>query len=593
MNNKSAIKNKKITIKIDGTTLKFDKPITILEACETAKIKIPTLCKVENLHATGSCRICSVEVKNARTLLTACSTPIADGMEILTHTRKVIDARKTILQLILANHHEDCFTCDKNLHCKLQELAYEYDVKILAFEGETRKFPVDDSSPSFVRNPSKCILCGRCVQVCDEIQTVEAICFSNRGFNTVVGPPLGYKIAASDCTNCGQCVLHCPTCALEEKEHIEDVWTALSDPTKHVIAQVAPAVRVALGEEFEMAPGTVVTDKIVESLKKMGFAKVFDTTFSADMTIMEEGHELVHRLKTGGVTPMFTSCCPGWVRYVESFYPELIPNLSSSKSPHMMFGVLLKTYYAKLVGIDPKDVIVVSVMPCVAKKSEIERKGISASGYKDIDYVVTTRELAKMIKSSGIEFARLKGQKFDEMADLMGEGSGAGVIFGSSGGVMEAALRTCYEIITGSKLNKLEFEKVRGKTTGFERIGVSEIKIGEKTLRVAVASGLISAKMIIEMIKKGEKFDFIEVMACPGGCINGGGQPYYDHESIVQKRKEGIYKADKKLKVRQSHENPLIKKVYKDYFGEPYNDKSKKLLHTGYISRKRVFDEDI
>ena len=575
-----------INLTIDGIKVTVPADYTVLEAAKAAKINIPTLCYLKDVNKIGACRMCLVEVKGARGLGAACVLPVTEGMEVKTNTEALRKARKANLELLLSNHNRECTSCVRSANCELQALCNEYGVTDYPFEGSKTEHTVDEISPSIVRDNSKCILCRRCVAVCNEVQKIGAIGVSKRGFNTMVGCIYGNSLAESPCINCGQCIVACPVGALHEKDSIKDVWAALSDPTKHVVVQPAPAVRAALGEEFGLPVGTNVTGKLAASLRRLGFDKVFDTDFAADLTIMEEGTELLGRIKNGGVLPMITSCSPGWIKYCETFYPEFIPNLSSCKSPHEMMGAVVKSYYAEKSGIDPKDIYVVSVMPCTAKKFEAGREELSNNGLQDVDAVLTVRELAKMIKTAGIDFVDLDDEDFD---DVLGESTGAAVIFGVTGGVMEAALRTVYEVVTGKTLENVNLTAVRG----MEGIKEAEVDLDGKIVRVAVAHGTGNASALLDSIKRGEKqYDFIEIMGCPGGCITGGGQPILSAKQLMSidpktLRAKALYSEDEAKTLRKSHENPAIKKIYEEYFGEPNSHKSHELLHTHYIARKK------
>ncbi len=575
-----------INLTIDGIKVTVPADYTVLEAAKAAKINIPTLCYLKDVNKIGACRMCLVEVKGARGLGAACVLPVTEGMEVKTNTEALRKARKANLELLLSNHNRECTSCVRSANCELQALCNEYGVTDYPFEGSKTEHTVDEISPSIVRDNSKCILCRRCVAVCNEVQKIGAIGVSKRGFNTMVGCIYGNSLAESPCINCGQCIVACPVGALHEKDSIKDVWAALSDPTKHVVVQPAPAVRAALGEEFGLPVGTNVTGKLAASLRRLGFDKVFDTDFAADLTIMEEGTELLGRIKNGGVLPMITSCSPGWIKYCETFYPEFIPNLSSCKSPHEMMGAVVKSYYAEKSGIDPKDIYVVSVMPCTAKKFEAGREELSNNGLQDVDAVLTVRELAKMIKTAGIDFVDLDDEDFD---DVLGESTGAAVIFGVTGGVMEAALRTVYEVVTGKTLENVNLTAVRG----MEGIKEAEVDLDGKIVRVAVAHGTGNASALLDSIKRGEKqYDFIEIMGCPGGCITGGGQPILSAKQLMSidpktLRAKALYSEDEAKTLRKSHENPAIKKIYEEYFGEPNSHKSHEVLHTHYIARKK------
>lgn len=571
-----------VRLTINGKEVEVENGTTILEAAKKANIHIPTLCYLPEVQAIGACRVCLVEVEGIGNLQAACVHPVFDGMKVHTNTDRVRQARRFSVEMILSNHSTDCLACPRNLNCELQKVAHELGVSEIRFTGEKSKGIVDESSPSIRRDNNKCILCRRCVTVCDAIQSVSALSLQGRGFETQVMPAFEKGLGDVACTNCGQCSLVCPVGAITEKDDTQGVWDALSDPTKFVIIQDAPAVRAALGEEFGYPPGTLVTGKMLSAAKMLGFDRVFDTNFAADLTIIEEGSELLKRVKEGGKLPLITSCSPGWIKFIEHFYPELLPHLSTCKSPHQMLGALCKTYFAEKAGINPKDIVVVSVMPCTAKKFECTRPEMTDSGYKDVDYVLTTREFAKMIKEAGIDFQSLEDGVYD---DPMGEYTGAATIFGATGGVMEAALRTAYELATGKTLENIDFVQVRGLD------GIKEAIIpveGIGNVKVAVAHGLGNARKLMEKIKKGEAdYHFIEIMACPGGCVGGGGQPIPTNTEIRKLRAQALYNEDKSLKYRKSHENPSIKKIYEEFLKEPLGEKSHKLLHTKYTSRSR------
>ncbi len=577
-----------VNIKINGFDYQVPAGSTILEACHQVGIEIPTLCFLKEINAIGACRICVVEVKGARSLVAACVFPVNEGMEIYTNTPKVIKARKTTLELILSTHKKECLSCVRSGNCELQKLCKDYGIEDEnAYAGDVVSYAIDDSASHMYRDNEKCILCRRCVAVCDKIQGVSVIGANARGFDTHIGSAFEYKLGDVACISCGQCITACPTGALSERDDTQKVMDAINDPAKHVIVQTAPAVRVGLGEEFGYEMGSVVTGKMVAALKMLGFDRVFDTNFAADLTIMEEATEFLQRFNKKENLPLITSCSPGWVKYCEHYYPEFIKNLSSCKSPQGMFGSVAKTYYAEKMGINPEDIYVVSVMPCTAKKFEAERVDHSAvKGLPDIDASITVRELARMIKKAGINFKNIPDMEFDAPFGL---GSGAGTIFGATGGVMEAALRTAYEVVTGKELADLTtFKAVRG----VEGVKEASYDLNGVTVNVAVASGLENAKKVLEMVKSGEKsYDFIEIMACPGGCVNGGGQPIVhasvrNFEDVRALRAAGLYKDDEGLPVRKSHKNPDITAIYDEFFGEPGSHKAHNILHTGYVERK-------
>ena len=574
-----------VNIKINGQSLSVPSNYTVLEAAREANIDIPTLCYLKDVSQTGSCRMCVVEVSTARTLQAACVYPVSEGLEVITNSEKVRKARKITLELLLSAHERKCLTCVRSKNCELQSLAEELGVTDISFEGENNNHPLDDLSPSIVRDNNKCVLCRRCVSACKNIQTVSVIDAVNRGFNTSISCAFEKSLSEVACVNCGQCIAACPVGALREKDSTEEVFAAIADPNKYVIVQTAPAVRAALGEEFGYEIGTPVTGKMAAALRMLGFDKVFDTNTAADLTIMEEGTELLNRIKDGGALPLITSCSPGWVKFCEHNFPEFIPNLSSCKSPHEMFGAVLKSYYAEKHNIDPAKIVVVSVMPCVAKKFEAAREELG-NKYPDVDIVITTRELAKMIKAQGINFKALADEKFD---DPFGADTGAGVIFGATGGVMEAALRTVAEILDGKELASLDFEAVRGT----EGIKEAALTLGGQEVKVAIAHGLGNARKLLNDIKEGKaNYHFIEVMACPGGCVTGGGQPIVPAKErmgidIKKERAKALYAEDKAASVRQSHKNPDVDMLYKEYFGEPGSHKAHELLHTHYVQRPK------
>jgi iron-only hydrogenase group A len=594
-----------INLKINDIPISVEEGTTILDAAKKLNIKIPTLCDHPDLSVAGNCRVCVVEVKGARYLQAACATPVAEGMEIFTSSQTVRQSRKHVIELLLSEHNADCTSCSRNGKCELQDLAAEYQIfdRIFLDLLDPENMIADISSPAIKKDISKCIHCQRCVRTCEELQYVSALAVIGKGAEQHIGTFFDYPLNEVVCTNCGQCVLHCPTGALTERNYVEEVWDAINDPTKHVVVQTAPAVRVAIGEELGFPYGTRVTGKMVTALKRLGFDSVLDTDFTADLTILEEGTELLTRLKKvlvdkdpNAKIPMFTSCSPGWIKFMEHLYPDMLEHLSTCKSPQQMFGAVAKTYYAQKKGINSKDMIVVSVMPCTAKKYEAQRPEMRSSGYQDVDYVLTTRELATMIKQAGIDFMSLPESDYDP---LMGESTGAGVIFGATGGVMEAALRTAYEIVTGREVpfKNLEITPVRG----FDGIKEATIKIeGTKPewsflegveLKVAVAHELANANKLVRAIKEGKlQYHFVEIMTCPGGCLGGGGQPYPVSWDIRQMRAQGIYSEDENLPLRKSHDNPEVMQLYEEYLGQPNSHKAHELLHTHYFPRKRYLN---
>ncbi|PKO99590.1 MAG: ferredoxin [Bacteroidetes bacterium HGW-Bacteroidetes-9] len=591
-----------VNLKINNMPISVEEGTTILEAAKMLNFKIPTLCNHPDLTVAGNCRVCVVEVKGARLLAASCATPVSEGMEVFTNSEKVRISRKHIVELLLSEHNADCTKCFKNGHCELQDLSSEYrigDHVFLDMVKEESKIQ-DISSPSIIKDDSKCIRCQRCVRTCTELQGVSALAVVKKGDHQKISTFLNKPLHEVVCTNCGQCINRCPTGALTERNYIEEVWNAIYDPSKFVVVQTAPATRIALGEDLGLPVGQRVTGKMVAALKKLGINKVLDTDFTADLTIMEEGTELLTRLKRAlvdkdetVVLPMMTSCSPGWIKFQEHMYPELLDNLSTCKSPQQMFGAVAKTYYADKINIKAQDMIVVSIMPCVAKKFECERPEMRDSGYQDVDYVLTTRELAMMIKQAGIDFDKLNDEHYDS---ILGESSGAAVIFGATGGVMEAALRTAYEIVTGREVpfTNLNIKPVRG----MEGIKEASIKIKNVKpewsflegveLNVAIAHGLANARQLMEKVKSGEAaYHFIEIMGCPGGCLGGGGQPIPTSPEIRKKRAEAIYSEDADMPIRKSHENPEVVEIYKDFLTEPLGHKSHDLLHTHYKPRKR------
>ena len=571
-----------ITLTINGQTVQAPKNATILEAARSAGIHIPTLCHHPELAPEGACRLCVVEATGARTLVASCVYPVAEGMVVKTNTDKVRAARRMVVELLLANHPKDCLACQKSGDCELQKIAADLGLRKIRFEGGARKaHTIDASNPCLVRDQEKCILCGRCIRVCRDVQGMSVYSFAERGFDTIVSTAFEQDLGKVECSYCGQCASVCPTGAIVEKDDTEKVWSAINDPDKIVIVQTAPAVRVALGEELDMEPGSIVTGKMVAALRNLGFDKIFDTNFSADLTIMEEGHEFLHRLTNGGVLPMITSCSPGWVNMIELKYPDLLPHLSSAKSPQQMFGAIAKTYYAEKVGIDPAKIVSVSVMPCTAKKAEAARPEMNASGYRDIDIVITTRELGRMIREAGLDFKHLPEDSYDSP---LGTGTGAAVIFGTTGGVMEAALRTVADVLTGEDLKAVDYNDVRG----MEQTREAELTIAGNTVKIAVVHTLASARKMLERVRAGEAdYQFIEVMACPGGCIGGGGQPIPVNAEIRKARREGLFDCDSANELRKSHENPEIKELYDTWLGKPLGEKAYSLLHKHYHQQVR------
>lgn len=573
-------------ITIDKQTIEIDKPMSVLEAARQVGIKIPTLCYYEDLPPVGSCGVCVVDIEGLG-VKRACVTPVYDGMNISTHSQRVIKHRKMAIELMLSDHPLDCLTCERSGRCDLQTLAENLGITDVRYPRlKYKEKELDNTSPSLVRDPNKCIRCKRCVQMCENIQSVEAIDVMGRGYETTVTVAYDNGMGNSSCVNCGQCISVCPVGAIYEKRDIDLVWEAINNPDKFVVVQEAPAVRVSLAEEFGLDVGDDATGKMYTALRMLGFDAIFDTNFAADLTIMEEGTELLNRVKEGGPFPLITSCSPGWIKFMETFYPDMKENTSSCKSPQQMFGAMVKTYFAKKNNIDPRRIISVSVMPCTAKKFEALRPEMNASGYRDVDYVLTTRELVRMIKEVGIDFANLPETSADT---LMGAYTGAAVIFGATGGVMEAALRSAYELYTGKTLPKLDFEKVRG----MEGVRETSVDLNGLEVKVAVAHGLDNAGTLLDKVNEYKKkhkgqspYHFIEVMTCPGGCVGGGGQPYGSTMGKRQQRAQGLYSIDRNLKMRKSHENPSVKKAYEEFLGEPNSKLAHKLLHTHYVRRK-------
>ena len=574
-----------ITVKINGAELSVPKGTTVLEAAHIAGIEIPTLCYMKEINAIGACRICVTEVNEGKgfRLVAACVYPCSDKMEICTNSPKVIESRKKTLELILSTHDRKCLSCVRSGNCELQKLCRDYDIQDASvYDGIRNNYEIDNSAAHMYRDNNKCVLCRRCVAVCSEVQGIGVIGANERGFKTFIGSAFDMGLGETSCVSCGQCIAVCPVGAISEKDFTKEVFDAIADPEKTVIVQTAPAVRAALGECFGLPIGTNVEGKMVSALRKLGFDKVFDTDFGADLTIMEEAHEFIDRVKNGGVLPMITSCSPGWVKYCEHYFPEMTENLSTCKSPQQMFGAATKTYYAEKMGIDPKNIVMVSIMPCTAKKFETGRDNQNAAGVPDVDYALTTRELGRMIERAGINFHALLDEKFDEP---LGISSGAGVIFGATGGVMEAALRTAVHTLTGEDV--VDLPELRG-TKGIKE---AVYKVCDMDIKVAVVSGLKNAKELLEKVQKGEAdYQFIEIMGCPGGCVNGGGQPQQpasirNFVDIRDERAKVLYDIDKSMPVRKSHENPAIKEIYDNYFGEPGSHKAHEVLHTSYVKR--------
>lgn len=570
---------------IDGMEVEVGQGTTVLEAARQVGIEIPTLCHLKGIHESASCRVCVVEV--GPRLIASCTLQATDGMQVKTNTQKVRNARRTVIELLLSDHNKACLTCNRSGNCELQTLSTELNVRDLRYEGAHSKMgSIDGSSPSLVRDASKCILCGRCIGACNQ-QTVHAIYFANRGFNTKVATAYDRPIGETACVNCGQCVLACPVGALSEQDHTREVWRELADPDKVVIVQPAPAIRAALGEEFGLPMGTRVTGKMVTALKMLGFDKVFDTNFGADLTIMEESTELLARLQSGEQLPLMTSCCPGWVKFMEHNFPDLLDHLSTCKSPHEMEGAIIKSYYAQKQGIDPAKITVVSIMPCTAKKFEATREELSNRSLQDVDYVLTTRELARMIREAGIDFRNLPDSPFDSP---IGEGTGAAAIFGTTGGVAEAALRTVFDLVAGRDLDKVDFKEVRG----LDGVREAELELPNgRVIRTAVVHGLGEARKVMNRIQAGENhYDFIEVMACPGGCVNGGGQPIVNAKTraavdVRRERAKALYEEDRSLPIRKSHQNPYIQQLYEEFLGQPNSERAHELLHTHYVRRAK------
>lgn len=568
-----------ITIEVNGRNVRANSNETILTVLKREGVKVPTLCHLPDLFPTGACRLCVVEVEGMRGLIPSCAFPVSDGMKIKTHSPRALKARKTIIELLLSNHPDDCLYCVRNGDCDLQSLAEEFGVRERRYTGSKNDFKVDTSSPSIVRDPAKCILCGKCVRVCEEIQGVGAIDFIGRGSRAQVGPAFNEGMNISSCINCGQCIVVCPTGALRERSSIKEVMDAIADPEKFVVVQHAPSVSVTLGEEFGIKPGKDVIGIMTAAMRRVGFNRVFDTSFTADLTIMEEASELVRRLGKGGKLPLMTSCSPGWVKFVETFYPEFIDNISSCKSPQQMMGAILKSYYAEKEGIDPRNIYSVAIMPCTAKKFESERPEQIHKGIADVDAVLTTRELARIIKMRGLDIKNMQPEGNDSP---FGERSSAGKLFGVSGGVMEAAVRTAYNLVTGKEMDEYVIKELRG----LNGLKITKVKIANMELGLAVVSGLGNARKLLDEIRAGRNdLHFIEVMTCPGGCIAGGGQPLAADLTAIKARMKSLYEIDRDAKYKTSHSNPYIQRLYKEYLGKPLSEKSHHLLHTHYVKR--------
>lgn len=583
-------KVEKIRLIIDGREVEAEKGMSVLEAARLAGIEIPSLCYLRRINEIGSCRVCLVEIemKGTRTLQASCVYPVSGGLVVYTNTPRARRVRKTMVELLLSDHHRECTTCIRNLNCELQNLTDNLGIRNIRYTGEMKMLPVQNKNPFIVRDYNKCIKCRRCEAICSKVQEVNVYSALNRGYDTVIAPAFMQDLSRVACITCGQCVIACPTASLTEKECIDSVWEALEDPNKYVVVQTAPSIQVTLGEVFGYPVGTVVTGKVVAALRRLGFDKVFATDFTADLTIMEEAYELLERLEGRGRLPLLSSCSPGWVKFAEHFYPEFLENLSTCKSPHEMFGALTKTYFAEKEGLDPEKIVVVAVMPCTAKKFEASRPEMGTGKFKDVDWVLTTRELARMIRQAGINFRELPDEDYDTP---MGIASGAGAIFGSTGGVIEAAVRTAYYLTTGKELDLLDYEEFRG----FSGIKEALVELKGRTIKVAIAHGTGNARILLDRMKAGEKFDYVEIMACPGGCVGGGGQPIFgtrEHKEISldyrHNRADALDRIDYSRELRRAHENPAVKKIYDEFLGHPLSEKSKKLLHTCYTPRGKL-----